>query len=158
LTDKEVRHLRIFFIATISWTWTVGIVFVIFGLNETALGEMFFLYSAGVAPSAIGLLLVFTTYTKQARGDYFRRFIPTWHGMWFVLAYAALLLCLSTAVLVWFFDDLPDFMTVNGFISNPLTILSFVFFLYFWGPLNEEFGWRGYALGYVPLSGVVSQS
>ncbi|MDZ4092418.1 MAG: CPBP family intramembrane glutamic endopeptidase [Arthrobacter sp.] len=138
--------MRIFFIATILWTWTVGLVFVMVGLNETALGEIVFLFSAGVAPSAVGLFMVFSTYTRQARGDYFKRFIPTWRGAWFVLLYATLLLGLSTAVLVGFFGELPDFNTVKGFISNPLTILTFVFFLYMWGPLNEEFGWRGYAL------------
>jgi membrane protease YdiL (CAAX protease family) len=141
-----VRHLRIFFIATIAWTWTVGFVFVLIGLNNSPIGEIVFLFAAGVAPSAVGLVMVFTTYTKQARVDYFRRFIPTWRGMWFVLVYAALLLGLATVVLVGFFDEPPDFLTVTGFISNPLTILTFVFFMYMWGPVNEEFGWRGYAL------------
>lgn len=35
---------------------------------------------------------------------------------------------------------------VKDFVQNPLIILSFIFFMHLYGPSNEEFGWRGYAL------------
>jgi len=145
-TADEARHLGIFFVATILWTWTAGAVFVLLGLNGSAGGEIAFLFVAGIAPSAVGLLLVFRTYTAEARNDYFRRFVPTWRAAWFVLLYLVLLLTVATGVLVIFFGENPDFTVLKGFVSNPLTILAFVFGLYMWGPLNEEFGWRGYAL------------
>ncbi|WP_411733786.1 type II CAAX prenyl endopeptidase Rce1 family protein [Paeniglutamicibacter sp.] len=128
------------------WTWTAGSAFVLLGVNDTAVGEIIFLFSAGIVPSAVGLIMVFRTYTKDARKDYFKRFTPTWRGTWFVLVYAVLLLAVATWVLVTFFGENPDFATVKGFVSIPLTILGFIFGLYMWGPVNEEFGWRGYAL------------
>lgn len=146
ITADEIRHLRIFFVATILWTWTAGLIFILLGVNDSAVGEISFLFSAGVAPSAVGLFMVFRTYTREARRDYFNRFIPTWRGSWFVLVYAVLLLTVATWVLVMVFGESPDFTTVKGFVSNPLTILLFLFGLYMWGPVNEEFGWRGYAL------------
>ena len=76
ITAAELRHLRIFFAATLLWTWTVGAVFVLLGLNNTGVGEIVFLFSAGIAPSAVGLTMVFRTYTKEARKDYFRRSFP----------------------------------------------------------------------------------
>jgi uncharacterized protein len=146
LTAPEARHLRAFFATTLLWTWTAGLLFVLLGINDTAVGEIAFLLSAGIAPSAVGLALVFRTYPPDARRDYFRRFLPTWRAAWFVLAYAALLLAVATGALVVFFEEAPDFTTLRGFVSNPLTILGFVLGLYLWGPVNEEFGWRGYAL------------
>lgn len=124
----------------------MGLVFVLLGFNDTFAGELAFLLCAGIAPSAVGLLMVFGTYTRQARCNYFRRFLPTWRAAWFVLMYTVLLLTIATGALVVFFGEYPDYTTIRGFVSNPLTILGFVLGLYLWGPVNEEFGWRGYAL------------
>ena len=146
ITKKEMKHLRIFFIATLLWTWIVGMIPVMLGINNTTLGNFIFCFSAGIAPSFVGVIMVFKTYTKEARRDYFKRFIPTVRGGWFALIYAALLLAVMTFMLILFFGEYPNFMTVKGFIKNPLTILSFILFMYLWGPSNEEFGWRGYAL------------
>jgi uncharacterized protein len=146
ITKKETRHLRVFFIATLLWTWTVGMIPVLLGINNTTLGNFIFCFSAGIAPSSVGVIMVFKTYTKEARRDYFKRFIPTLRGAWFALMYGLLLLAVMTAMLILFFGEYPNFVTVKGFAQNPLTILSFILFMYLWGPSNEEFGWRGYAL------------
>jgi membrane protease YdiL (CAAX protease family) len=146
MTKKETRHLRIFFIATLLWTWIVGMIPVLLGINDTTLGDYIFCFSAGIAPSCVGVIMVFKTYTKEARRDYFKRFIPTWRGAWFALMYAALLLTAVTAMLILLFGEYPNFISIKGFVQNPLMILSFILFMYLWGPSNEEFGWRGYAL------------
>ncbi len=145
-TNKETKHLRIFFAATLLWTWTIGMIPVFLKINSTALGKTIFVFTAGIAPSCVGILMVIKTYTKEARKDYFKRFIPTWRGMRFVLMYLTLFILFMTAALVLFLGEYPDFMTIKGFISKPLSLLSFLFFLYLYGPTNEEFGWRGYAL------------
>ena len=146
LTEKETKHLRIFFTITMGWTWIVGMIPVIMGINNTDLGNLIFVFTAGIAPSFVGLAMVMTTYTKEAKRDYFMRFIPIWHGLWFVLLYAVLLLVSATGVLILFFNEKPDFAVISGFVQNPLTLFAFIFFMYLWGPANEEFGWRGYAL------------
>lgn len=146
ITKKETKHLQIFFIATLLWTWIVGMIPVLLGINDTTLGDYIFCFSAGIAPSCVGVIMVFKTYTKEARRDYFKRFIPTKRGAWFALLYGTLLLVAVTAMLILFFGEYPNFVTIKGFAQNPLTILSFISFMYLWGPSNEEFGWRGYAL------------
>jgi membrane protease YdiL (CAAX protease family) len=146
LTRKENRHLRIFFIATLIWTWIVGMVPVMFGINNTVLGDYLFVFTAGIAPSCVGVIMVLKTYTKEARRDYFKRFIPTRQGIGFVLIYTLLLVFFMTAALILFLGEYPDFIVINGFFQNPLSILGFIFFMYLYGPANEEFGWRGYAL------------
>jgi membrane protease YdiL (CAAX protease family) len=146
LTKKETRHLRIFFVATLIWTWIVGMIPVILGINNTIMGDYIFVFTAGIAPSCVGVIMVLKTYNKEARRDYFKRFIPTWHGAWFVLLYMILLILVMTIALSTYLGEYPDFATIKGFIQNPLSILGFIFFLYLYGPSNEEFGWRGYAL------------
>lgn len=146
ITKKETRHLRIFFIATLLWTWVVGMIPVFLGINKTPLGDYIFVFTAGIAPSCVGVIMVLKTYTKDARRDYFRRFIPTWRGAWYVLSYLILLVSVMTAALVSFLGEYPDFVMIKAFVQNPLSILGFIFFLYLYGPSNEEFGWRGYAL------------
>jgi membrane protease YdiL (CAAX protease family) len=110
------------------------------------MGDYLFVFTAGIAPSCVGIIMVLKTYTKAARKDYFDRFIPTWHGAWFVFLYLILFILLMTGSLSLALGEYPDFETLNGFGQNPLSVLSFVFFMYLYGPSNEEFGWRGYAL------------
>lgn len=146
LTKKETRHLRIFFIATLLWTWIVGMIPVIIGINNTMLGDYLFVFTAGIAPSCVGVIMVLKTYTKEERRNYFKRFIPTRQGIGFVLIYTLFLMFFMTAALILFLGEYPDFARIKGFFQNPLSILGFIFFMYLYGPANEEFGWRGYAL------------
>lgn len=61
LTEKEERHLRIFFAGTLAWTWTVGMLPVAFGISNTDYGNLIFVFTAGIAPSAMGFIMVFAT-------------------------------------------------------------------------------------------------
>lgn len=146
LTNKETNHLRIFFIVTLLWTWIIGMLPVIFGIHNTTLGNYLFVFTAGIAPSCVGVFLVLKTYTKEARKDYFKRFIPNKLGSWYVIMYLILYMSTMSVVLILFVKELPDFITIRTFIQNPLSILTFIFFMYLYGPSNEEFGWRGFAL------------
>lgn len=139
-------ELPVFFGATILWTWVIGFIPVLMGIQDTILGNIIFMFGAGIGPSLFGLILVFTTYNPAAKKDYFKRFIPTTKAIWFPLAYMALLLVAVTAFHSLVNHHLPDFETIKSFIKNPLSLILFIFTAYFFGPANEEFGWRGYAL------------
>lgn len=80
LTEKEERHLRIFFAGTLAWTWTVGMLPVAFGISNTDYGNLIFVFTAGIAPSAMGFIMVFATCGTEEKKRYFRQFIPTWRG------------------------------------------------------------------------------
>ena len=138
-------ELPIFFGATLLWTWVIGLIPVILGIQNTTLGNIIFMFGAGIGPSLIGVVLVFTTYNLAARKDYFKRFIPTTKGIWYPLLYMALLLIAATTFFSLVNHHKPDFTTILSFIKNPLSLLLFIFSAYLWGPSNEEFGWRGYA-------------
>lgn len=146
LSQKESKNLKKFFIITLAWTWIVGIIPVILGISNTDYGNMIFIFTAGIAPSCVGIFMAITTYSKEERKKYFKRFIPTSHGFWFVIIYAVLLLIVATISLTTILNEHPDFNTLQNVIKNPSYILLFIFSMYIWGPANEEFGWRGYAL------------
>jgi|GEM_PF-4142757 len=127
--DSKVE-LPIFFGATILWTWVIGLIPVVLGIQDTTLGNILFLFGAGIGPSLFGLVLVFSTYNLAARKDYFRRFIPTTRGIWFPLVYMALLLIVATGFFSLVNQHRPDFETIKSFIENPLSLLLFIFFAY----------------------------
>ena len=69
---KSDRNLLLFFVLTLLWTWTCGFIPVIFGFTGTKIGTFLF-YFGGGAPSVVALFLVFLTYPKDVRKDYFYR-------------------------------------------------------------------------------------
>lgn len=146
ISAKERRHLNFFFIATLAWTWIIGMIPVMLGIHDTLLGEYIFVFTAGIAPSCVGVFMVFKTYTKAARIDYFKRFIPSFKGIWYVIAYGSGYVFIMTILLSLVLKEFPDYTMWNSFLSKPTNIILFIFFLYLYGPANEEFGWRGYAL------------
>ncbi|NLU06680.1 MAG: hypothetical protein GXW91_00320 [Clostridiales bacterium] len=122
---KCEKHLLIFFAGTLAWTWTIGMIPVILGINNTDYGNLIFVFTAGIAPSSMGLIMVFATYSPEAKKNYFKRFIPTWNGFWFVLLYAILLLGISTASLILLLKEKPDFKTIQNFVKGSF-LLGFI--------------------------------
>ena len=93
------------------------------------MGDYLFVFTAGIAPSCVGIIMVLKTHMKEARRDYFERFIPTWHGTWFIILYLILFVSLMTGTLSLVLGEYPDFETLKGFVQNSLSVLSFIFFI-----------------------------
>lgn len=146
LSERDARNLKIFFIVTLLWTWIIGMIPVFLGIQDTVAGNYIFVFTAGIAPSFVGLAMVFKTYSRDARKEYFTRFTPGVKGAWFILLYTVLFMGIMTIMLVSVLGEYPDFAMIRRFQENPLSIAGFIFFMYLYGPSNEEFGWRGYAL------------
>lgn len=119
------------------------------GMLTVAIGLSEFLFSP-YNPAAFGPLVgaVVLTYT-EGRGregaSLLRKItkykIGWWHLPVFLVSPAIMGLALLMAVLSG--DPLPELAA----FSDPLTILfAFAYILLLGGPLQEEFGWRGYAL------------
>lgn len=69
---KCEKHLLIFFAGTLAWTWTIGMIPVILGINNTDYGNLIFVFTAGIAPSSMGLIMVFATYSPEAKKKLFQ--------------------------------------------------------------------------------------
>ena len=146
----STKYLLIFFALTLAWTWICGFIPVIFGLTGTGVGTFIF-YFGGGAPSVVALFLVFLTYPKDKRKDYFRRCFSLKQAGWkwplITIAVFTALSAISIAIGVGMLGfDMPTMDYIRAIAANPLNILLVLLLSLISGPLNEEFGWRGYAL------------
>ena len=146
----STKYLVLFFALTLAWTWICGFIPVLFGFTGTGAGTFVF-YFGGGAPSVVALFLVFLTYPKDKRRDYFRRCFSFRQAGWkwplITFAVFTLLSAVSIAVgtgLLGF--EMPTMDYIKAVAANPLNILLVLLLALISGPLNEEFGWRGYAL------------
>lgn len=148
--SNDGKQLVLFFIITLAWTWSFGFAPVFMGIEGTPLGTFLF-YFGGGAPSVTALFIVFLTYPKEQRKDYFMRcFSFRYMGIkWLVLI--VLFFASISIIAIWFGVsilgyEMPGMNGIHAIIQNPLNLFLVLFFSVISGPLNEEFGWRGYAL------------
>ena len=144
------KYLVLFFVLTLAWTWICGFIPVIFGFTGTGVGTFVF-YFGGGAPSVVALFLVFLTYPKDKRKDYFKRcFSFKRMGIkWplITIAVFTMLSVISISIGVGLLGfEMPTMDYIKAIAANPLNILLILLLSLISGPLNEEFGWRGYAL------------
>lgn len=147
---KSSRNLIIFFGVTLLWTWTCGFLPVILNIVGTPLGTFLF-YFGGGAPSVTALFIVFLSFTKNQRKNYWKRCfcisgnILKWLLFPIIIFALATLIGLFIAVVIMKLPA-PGMNFIKAICSNPINIFLVLFLSLISGPLNEEFGWRGYAL------------
>ena len=144
------KHLILFITLTLAWTWICGFIPVVFGFAGTGAGTFVF-YFGGGAPSVVALFLVFLTYPKDKRRDYFRRCFSFRQAGWKWPLITALVFTALSAVAVaagvgLLGFEMPTMDYIRAIAANPLNIFLVILLSLISGPLNEEFGWRGYAL------------
>lgn len=146
----STKKLLLFIVITLAWTWICGLIPVLLGIEGTGIGTFIF-YFGGGAPSVVALFLVFLTYPKDKIKDYFRRCISFRQAGWKWPLITAVVFCLlsvlSVAVGVRLSGfEMPTMDYIKAIRDNPFNIFLVILLSLISGPLNEEFGWRGYAL------------
>ena len=146
----STKYLVLFFVLTLAWTWICGFVPVLFGFTGTGIGTFVF-YFGGGAPSVVALFLVFLTYPKDKKKDYFRRCFSFRKAGWkwplITIAVFTLLSAISLVIGVGLLKfEMPTMDYIKAIAANPLNVFLVLLLSLISGPLNEEFGWRGYAL------------
>lgn len=149
-TQNSGRCLVLFFVITFAWTWGFGFAPLVLKLEGTTIGTFLF-YFGGGAPSVTAMFIILLTYSKEEKRDYFRRcFSFRYMGLkWllFIIIFFARIsyvgLMISTELLGL---EMPGMDFLHAIIRNPVNIIPILLISLVSGPLNEEFGWRGYAL------------
>lgn len=147
---KKRSNLILFFAITLAWTWICGFIPVILGITGTPIGTFIF-YFGGGAPSVVGLFIVFLTYSRAERRDYFKRCFSLKYMEWkwplivFSIFSIISTVCIYIGVNILGYD-MPGMDYIHAIIGNPLMVPLVILISLVSGPLNEEFGWRGYAL------------
>ena len=149
-TNKEMKHLVLFIIITLFWTWSFGFIPVVLRIEGTTLGTFLF-YFGGGAPSVTALFFVFLTYSKEQKRDYFKRsFSFRYMGLkWplLIIAFFTIITVVGLLIGVNLLGfEMPGMNYAYAILDNPLNIFLVLIISLISGPLNEEFGWRGFAL------------
>lgn len=143
------EYLTLFIVLTLGITWGFGFLPVALGITGTPLGTFLFYFGAG-APSVVALIIVFITYSKSQKKDYFKRCFSIskktlkWMGFttlfWIVNAIIGLVI--AVGILKY---PMPEMNWIHLIVQKPYLFFIMVVLSIVSGPLNEEFGWRGYA-------------
>lgn len=149
-TNKEMKHLVLFIIITLFWTWSFGFIPVVLRIEGTTLGTFLF-YFGGGSPSVTALFFVFLTYSKKQKRDYFKRcFSFRYMGLkWplLIIAFFTIITVVGLLIGVNLLGfEMPGMNYAYAILDNPLNIFLVLIISLISGPLNEEFGWRGFAL------------
>lgn len=147
-TNKESKRLIAFFVITLFWTWSCGLFAYLFRDNLSLVNVFFIL--GGPAPSIVGFTLVMMTYTKAAKKDYFKRMftIKPKKIKYLIVPIVAFLSVTIICCIVTNLTGaaLPEMVGAKEIFSSPYMLFIWLLISLVSGPLNEEFGWRGYSL------------
>jgi membrane protease YdiL (CAAX protease family) len=104
----------------------------------------------GFGPSLAGIHLTWWQGDEQVRRDFWHRLIdikrisPGWYAFIFLVFPLTFILFFTVRSLLGY--ALPPFPTIRQIAANPLTLVGMILVGLIAGPLEEELGWRGYAL------------
>lgn len=133
---SENRNLVLFFLIAFAWSWFFWML-QIWGFN---------LYLAPFGPFVAAFLLTYFQEDNEGVKKLLRKgFDPRIGKIWYIPALFLWPVVAGFSILVASLtgDSIPEL----DMLSQPWLILwNFVYIFFLGGPLQEEFGWRGYAL------------
>ncbi len=147
--------LFLFFFLTLAWTWIIGFIPLRCGIPSTSTtADNLFKAHVGPAPTLFGLIMVFVFYRREHIIAYLKRCFDIRMVGWLtplllMLMYGggcAVSILVSTQFLG---GGVPEFGGLRDIIASPHRIFLYIFFALISGPLNEEFGWRGFSLDHL---------
>ena len=148
--EKSSKNILIFFTATFLWTWACYLPIVLSGASQYQMPWMILLILGGMGPSLVGVALVFITYKREDRRDYFlrcfsiRRIRLAW---WLVIILIFPLILIAVVATDRALGGGPPGLTqLESLLASPFTIPLAALRSFMSGPFSEEFGWRGFAL------------
>jgi membrane protease YdiL (CAAX protease family) len=149
LVSKLANPWR-FFALAVGISWLFWIPLALSGGEPMGFPFVILMILGGLGPAMAEVLLVFGRGSERQRRDYWRRVLdvrrigPGWFAV--ALLLFPVLNGAATVLSVWNGASWPAFETTAHLLANPLSILPYMIFMFFFGPLPEELGWSGYAL------------
>jgi membrane protease YdiL (CAAX protease family) len=150
-TPQKMIKVGSFLVLTFALTWLPWGVLALSGqpANDPTSPRFLLFLLGGFGPTLAGLLLTFF----DERGAGLRRLWRSTRQIRFGLGWWLVICLLFPAVnglvilvQVLLGSPAPDLSTLRSLLAQPLSILPFAISVFVFGPLAEEYGWRGYAL------------
>jgi membrane protease YdiL (CAAX protease family) len=151
LSSASAPGYRAYFALTLAWSWAFWGAGALAGLRADEFPGSLLMILGGGGPPLAAILLTLLDRNVARRRDYWRRIVdfsrigPRWYVVIFLTAPLLSLLAVATHPL---FGGTPyDFAQARGLLAQPLGLLPLAVGVMLFGPLPEELGWRGFALG-----------
>jgi len=150
--NKSIKHVIIFFVLAFAQTWIFYFAIILTrSIPLTDVLGTVFLICGGMAPSLIGIIMMFATYSKDDRKEYFRRSyqVKRISVKWWIFILLIFPVIYAVTVLVTIISGakMPEMEGFRAIIQNPVSIIVVLLIGFFInGAFPEEFGWRGFAL------------
>jgi membrane protease YdiL (CAAX protease family) len=147
-----LRSPWIFFLIAVGFSWLFWIPAVFVDGSIFGSPWSFLLYVGGLGPAVGGVLLTLLDRDRQRRREYGHRLVDLRRiGIrWLLVILFAF--PLLTALLALIENGQVRFTdSFEQLLLQPLSFIPFVLYIFIFGPLPEELGWRGFALD--PLQG-----
>jgi uncharacterized protein len=148
--NADVRTGYLFLALTLGWAWLWWWPAAALGRPSTDPPTMALLIAGGVGPALAALFLLWRRARPGEWRDYLIRIVdPRRIGApwWLVVLFLPAVVGLLSLGGYWLsHGGLPVLDKPGELLSQPLSLLGLAVFLFFFGPLPEELGWRGYAL------------
>jgi membrane protease YdiL (CAAX protease family) len=137
-----------FFALVYAWSWLFWLPAGFFGLKFDEPPVPILIALGGIGPMVVAIALTYTTQSRDGRRDYWKRLIDfkRINLRWYAVILLVVPAITGLAVLLDILLGGQGAHLEARFRSNLVSILPFVVFTVFFGPLPEELGWRGYAL------------
>lgn len=141
----------LFFGLAIGWTWLFLIPAIPLSQEETSGLVPVLRILAGAGPAIAAISLLYSRDGRQERQDYWRRLVDfrriplAWLGVTLLTVPAITLLAAMIDQALG--GEGLQLEAAADILGRPLAIVPFALFILIFGPLPEELGWRGYALG-----------
>ncbi|MBN1668652.1 MAG: CPBP family intramembrane metalloprotease [Anaerolineales bacterium] len=136
-----------YFLLTFAFSWLFWLPAAFIPTEIPTSPWVVLLYAGGLGPAVAGLSLIYLTKDKAYQREYWQRILDPrrirWYWYLVILGAYPLLVALSALAVQ---GQVPASSELNNLLAQPGRLLPFVFFIFIFGPLPEELGWRGYAL------------
>jgi membrane protease YdiL (CAAX protease family) len=146
LAGTGSKPWKFFWIAYgISWAFWIPAALIPGNIMESR--WVILLYLGGLGPAAAAVILVLIRGDRVSRKEYWSRLVDYKRidKLWFPIIFFGY--PVISLIATWLVQGRIGFSeTIQGMLAQPLQFLPFLVFLYLFGPLPEELGWRGYAL------------
>ena len=136
-TEKINKELSLFLLITIVWSWLLWIPEIIWNIR---------LYLAPFGPLVAAFLLTYLYNKKPGVIQLIKKGLDyRFKKIWYLIIFLLMPIIAGLSLLIVYFIGSSN-ANINV-VYNPVVIIgNFFYILFLGGPLQEEFGWRGYAL------------
>ncbi len=147
---KSLSNPWAFLTLTLTLTWSIQFPFILLGEKTLTFPYVIFFYLGSASPALVAIFMTYRTCNNQIIRCFWQRIIDVkrihWKWWLIICLLYPLFNILSILIQSVLTHTLINFDKPLTLLTNPLQLISMAIFLFLFGPLPEEIGWRGYGL------------